>query len=195
MYTMKKITLLFGAFLTLFLISCEGPQGPPGPPGLDGFDGIDGEAGIQGQVFEVNGVNLGYDVEGNLFQTALAFQDYTSFEVLPNDAVLVYRFDGVAGFPDGSEFNSWGLLPQNFFLEGGTIQYVTSHTEKDVQILIDGNFDLANISTDFTDDQIFRIVIIPGVAAATAKMDRSNIESVMKSLGLTEKDVQRIQIN
>ena len=192
---MKNIAVVLGAFLTLFLISCEGDPGPPGRDGLNGFDGVDGEPGIQGQVFEVNGVNLDYEPNDNLFSTALAFQDYTAFEVLPNDAVLVYRFDGVVGFEDGSESNAWGLLPQNFFFDEGTLQYVTSHTQKDVQILIDGNFDLSQISTDFTDDQIFRIVIVPGVAASNAKMDRSNIASVMSSLGISEDQVQKIRMD
>lgn len=189
---MKKITVVLGAFLTLFLISCEGDQGPQGP---EGIPGLNGEDGIQGQVFEVNGVNLEFSPEENLFITALGFEDYTSFEVLPNDAVLVYRFDGVADFDDGSEFNSWGLLPQNFFLEQGTIQYVTSHTERDVEILVSGNFDLSGISTDFTDNQTFRVVIVPGEAASTAKMDRANISSVMSSLNVSEKDVQKIRMN
>lgn len=192
---MKNIAVIFGAFLTLFLISCEGDPGPPGPPGFDGIDGVDGEPGIQGQVFEVNGVNLDYDAADNLYTTALAFQDYTGFEVLPEDAVLVYRFDGVVEFEDGSESNTWGLLPQNFFFDEGTMQYVTSHTEKDVQILIDGNFDLSGISADFTDNQVFRIVIVPSVAASNAKMDRANIASVMSSLGISEKDVQKIRMN
>lgn len=192
---MKNVAIVLGAFLTLFLVACEGdpgfdgidgPQGPQGPPGINGE---------QAQVFEVDGVNMDYDATQNLFKAPLSFQDFTTFEVLPNDAILVYRFDGVVGFEDGSESDSWGLLPQNFFVDQGTIQYVTSHTQKDVQILIDGNFDLSGISTDFTDNQLFRVVIVPGVSASTAKMDKSNISSVMSSLGISEKDVQKIRMN
>lgn len=192
---MKNVAIVLGAFLTLFLVSCEGD---PGPPGFDGIDGVDGENGLDGepaQVFEVEGVNMNYDAAENLFTAALSFEEFTSFEVLPNDAVLVYRFDGVISFEDGGESNAWGLLPQNFFFDQGTLQYVTSHTERDVQILIDGNFDLSSISTDFTDNQIFRVIILPGLPALEAKMDKSNIQNVMSHLGITEKDFQKIRMN
>ena len=192
---MKKMTLLLGTFLSMVLISCTGDPGPPGRDGFDGVDGVDGLDGEPAQVFEVEGVNLGYNDVDNIFQTALAFQDYTNFEVLPEDAVLVYRFDGVIEFEDGNESNAWGQLPQNFFLNEGTLQYVVSHTDKDVEILIDGNFDLSGISTDFTDDQVFRVVIVPGIAASQASFDEANISDVMKTFGLVEKDVKKIRLN
>ena len=44
---MKKVTLLLGAFIALFFISCEGPAGPPGFDGFDGQDGQDGEDGCE----------------------------------------------------------------------------------------------------------------------------------------------------
>ena len=41
-------------FLSLIILSCEGPVGPPGPPGFDGLDGLDG-VNILGQVLEIEG--------------------------------------------------------------------------------------------------------------------------------------------
>ncbi|MCG2459582.1 collagen-like protein [Flavobacteriaceae bacterium F89] len=187
---MKKIALSIGIFLALFIVSCEGPNGPPGPVGPEGLPGLDG---IQGQVFEVEGVNFDYDSGNNVYNTVLQFSDFTSFEILDSDAVLVYRFDGQIDFDDGSTKDSWGLIPQNFFLPGGTIQYVTSHTSNDVQIFIDGNFNLANISTEFTDNQIFRVVILPSDFAANAKVDKANIDAVMRTLNLEEKDVRQLR--
>lgn len=189
---MKKITLFLGAFLTLFFISCEGPQGLDGFDGFDGEDGsngLNGEPGIQGQVFEVDGINFDYIVADNVYETFLVFSDYTRFEVIKEDAILVYRYDGQVDFEDGSSADSWGLIPQNFFLNEGTMQYVPSHTLKDVSILIDGNFNLSNLSTDFIDNQIFRIVIIPSEVAESAKMDTSDIKAVMRILGLSEEQV------
>ena len=192
---MKKITLFLGAFLTLFFISCEGPEGPPGFDGFDGEDGLngfDGEDGIQGQVFEVDGINFDYILADNIYETILTFSNHTSFEVIKEDAILVYRYDGPVDFMDGSSADSWGLIPQNFFITEGTIQYVPSHTLIDVNIIIDGNFNLSNLSTDFIDDQIFRIVIIPSKLAESAKMDTSNIKTVMQSLGLSEEHIIKI---
>jgi hypothetical protein len=189
---MKKINLLFGALVTLFFISCEGPQGPPG---LNGFDGEDGLDAIQAQVFEIDGINFDYNDPDNLYETLITFSDFTNFETRKADAVLVYRYDGPVEFQSGSTEDSWGLLPQNFFLNEGTIQYVFTHTLFDVQVFIDGNFDLINLSTDFTDNQILRVVIIPGEFAATGKMDTSNINSVMNQLGITEDDIQKIKLD
>lgn len=191
---MKNIAVVLGAFLTLFLISCQGDPGPPGFDGLDGLDGIDGEDGIQGQVFEVEGVNFNYIDADNLYETILTFDDFTGFEVLANDAVLVYQFDRTVDFDNGAVENVWNLIPQSFFLNEGTIQFTSGHTTKDVEILISGNFDLIDLDAGFTQDQIFRIVILPGVAAS-AKMDKSNIAAVMSSLGIEEKDVRKIQMN
>ena len=142
---MKKATLLLGAFLSLFLISCEGPQGPPGFDGFDGQDGLDGVDGIQGQVFEIDGVNFGFDPASNLQSALINFGDNTNFEVFESDAVLVYRFDGEIELDDGTFANAWSLIPQNFFVQQGTIQYTVAHNFIDLEIFIDGNFDLANL--------------------------------------------------
>ena len=195
---MKKVTVVLGVFLSLFLIACEGPVGPPGFDGLDGPQGPpgqDGEDGIQAQVFEVDNVNFTYRSIDNIFEAPIVFQDFTDFETVEGDAVLVYRFDGVVDFEDGSSEDSWVMIPQNFFLESGTIQYVPSHTSVDVNILIEGNFDLSTLSTDFTDNQLFRIAILPRQILTNGKMDQSNIKVVMSSVGLEEDDVQKIKLD
>ncbi|WP_276165918.1 collagen-like triple helix repeat-containing protein [Zobellia alginiliquefaciens] len=185
---MKRTLLLLGTAFTLFFISCEGPTGPPGFDGEPGQDGLDG---IQGQVFEVDDVDFTYIPEDNLYESILVFEDFTSFEVLPNDAVLVYQYDRTVEFQDGSQDDVWNLIPQAFFTNNGTIQYTPGHTTKDVEILISGNYDLSNLETQFTQGQLFRFVIVPG-QAATAKIDKSSISAVMSSMGLTEADVQKI---
>ncbi|MGP1992843.1 collagen-like protein [Zobellia laminariae] len=183
---MKKSLLLLGTFFTLFFISCEGPTGPAGFNGRDGEDGFDG---IQGQVFEVEDVDFNYIAADNLYETVLTFEDFTSFPVEANDAVLVYQYDRSIEFDNGSVVNDvWNLIPQSFFYDEGTVQFVPGHTTKDVEILITGNFDLSALDASITQNQIFRFVILPGNAAA-AKMDKSNISSVMSSIGVTEADV------
>lgn len=195
---MKKFSLVLGSLVTLFFISCTGPQGPPGFDGFDGRDGqdgLDGEPGIQAQIFEVEGVDLFYLDADNVWETVLTFADFSDFKVLPQDAVFVYRFDGSVSFEDGSTDDAWGLIPQNFFLDQGIIQYVSSHTTRDVAVLIDGNFNLANLDIAFTDNQLLRVVIVPGVGTSTGKMDTSSMTSLMASLGITDKDVKKIQLD
>ncbi|NHF61248.1 collagen-like protein [Flavobacteriaceae bacterium TP-CH-4] len=192
---MKKATLVLGAFLTLFFISCEGPQGPPGFDGLDGLDGLDGQDGIQGQVFEIEGINFGYDAGSNLWTALETFADYTNFEIFESDAVLVYRFDGQIDLSDGSTADAWSLVPQNFFVPEGTIQYTVAHTFVDFEIFIDGNFDLSLLDPIFTDDQIFRVVIVPSEFLQNNDIDKSNISSVMGKMGLELNEVQKIHID
>ncbi|MGB6150668.1 MAG: collagen-like protein [Pricia sp.] len=190
---MKNVAIVLGAFLTLFLVACEGDPGPPGFDGPQGPQGPPGEDGLQAQLFEVDGVNFNYLPEDNLYEAILVFDDFTGFQVGPNDAVLVYRYDRTVDFDDGTAEDIWSLVPLDFFLEQGTIQYLSGHTTRDVEILINGNFNLANLDTGFIDNQLFRVAILPGVAA-TAKMDKSNIAEVMNFLGLEEKDVQKIRM-
>lgn len=189
---MKKFSLVLGSLMAVFFISCTGPQGPPGVEGLRGFDG---EPGIQAQIFEVDGVDLFYVDADNVWETSLDFSEFTTFEVLKEDAVFVFRFDGNQSFTDGTQEEAWGLIPQNFFLDQGIIQYVSSHTLRDVGIFIDGNFDLINLNPDLTDNQLFRVVIVPALGAPSGKMDTSSMSSLMASLGMTEADIIKVQLD
>lgn len=192
---MNKFSTILGAFLLLFFAACEGPQGPPGFDGLDGLDGQDGLDGIQGQVVEVEGVDFGYIPEDNLFSTLITFADVTNFEVFESDAVLVYRHDGVIDLNDGSTADAWTQIPQNYFLDQGTIQYVFAHTFVDLELFIDGNFDLSGLSTDFTDNQLFRIVFVPSEYAEASDFDASNMDSVLSALNINEEQITKMDIN
>lgn len=191
---MKKISIALGAFLSIFFIACEGDPGPPGPPGFDGVDGLDGLDGIQAQVVEVDNINFDWYPEVNNFSALINFGDQTDFEVLESDAVLVYRYVETIGLDDGSTTDIWSQIPQNYFLPEGTIQYVFEHTRVDVELFIDGNFDLSTLSTDFTDNQSFRFVILPGEYAQAGKMDLSDMDAVMSTLGIGEGEVRKIDL-
>lgn len=195
---MKNLKIVLGSIIALFIMSCEGPQGPAGFDGLDGrngANGADGAPGVEAQIFEVDGLNLDYDIDNNIWSTIINFRDYTSLVTLKEDVILVYRFDEPITFQDGEEADAWGLLPQNFFLDQGIMQYVTSHTLRDVNIIIDGNFNLNTIATDFTDNQLFRVAILPGVGAPNAKLDTSSFAALMASLDMTEADVKKFKAN
>ncbi len=146
---MKKIFVFLAITSSLIFASCEGDQGPPG---LDGIN-------ILGQVFEAN-VDFGYDGSTNLFSSGIITIP-NNIEVFESDVILVYRFEEQV-IVGGQATDVWSPLPQNFFLNNGDIiQYVFNHTFVDVEVLIDGNFDLSTLGTGFTDDQIFRIAVVP----------------------------------
>lgn len=151
---MKKLLLFLAISSTFLFSSCEGE---------DGQDGIN----ILGQVYEVT-TDLNYDTQNNLWRNIVTIPN--DIVVYESDVVLVYLLDGIT--PNGGD-DIWSPLPQNFFLDNGDIiQYVYNHTFFDVEVLIDGNFDLITLGNQFTDDQTFRIAIVPAeFASANLSMD------------------------
>ncbi|PZD79447.1 collagen-like protein [Mesonia sp. K7] len=145
---MKNIFILL--FIATGLWACEGDPGPIGPQGPQG------EPGLLGTTFEAT-VDFIYEPQPNLYSTLVDIP--TSIDVFPSDAVLVYRLEIAQG--TNGPIDTWSLIPQNFFVNQGTIQYVYNHTDIDVELLIDGNFDLSNLDTGFTQDQVFRFVVLP----------------------------------
>jgi len=187
---MKKVTLLLGAFLTLFMVSCE----VNGIDGRDGFDGLDGRDGIDGQDAPLPKV---IDVEG----TFTLDNDYgirhtfdNTIEVLPTDVVLVYLLWDQAEATDGSAIDIWRLLPQTRILDQGILMYNYEHTFVDVDIFLEADFDLGTLTAGDTENQIFRIAVLPAETTGKSSLDRTNIDSVMAYLGVENRDVQRIRL-
>ncbi len=188
---MKKLSLVFGAFLTLFLVSCEGPIGPPGFDGLDGRDGQDGEDGINilGTVIDIEGTfNLDNDY-------TIGYEFPNTVEVFETDVVLVYLLWDQTEDGNGEPVDIWRLMPQTRILDQGLLQYNYDHTFFDVAMFLEADFDLATLPAVDTDNQVFRIAILPAESVSgKSSLDRTNINQVMTYLGVAEKDVQRIKL-
>ena len=182
---MKKIiTLLFISAFALTSCSDDGPVGPQGPPGENGLDGIN----IVGTTYEYD-VNFEYLASGNYYS---AFLDFDQIEI--SDGVLVYRLE-IAQDSNGNNIDTWSLLPQVFFLEQGIIQYVFTHTTVDVELILDGNFDLSNLDNGFTQNQVFRVIVVPSDPAAFASstgVDLSDMEAVLNTLNIDNSDIIRM---
>ena len=182
---MKKIYFLL-SFIFLSLSSCTsddiGPPGPPGPQGPEGEPGVN----ILGQTFEIEAIDFQYFQDTGTHEVIIGIP--SEIEVLDSDAILVYRLE----ISDGVE--AWSLIPQNYFLNQGIIQYVYNHTVNDVQIIIDGDFDLSTLSTDFTQDQIFRFVVVPSNFATTTGVDVSNFNAVMSALRIQESEIPQLEL-
>tara|TARA_R110000850_G_scaffold277142_1_gene423503 strand:+ start:12686 stop:13192 length:507 start_codon:yes stop_codon:yes gene_type:complete len=167
---MKKILFTL-ATAVFFLTSCEGPQGPPGPQGLDG--------GLYfAQTFEDN-VNFQFNNDTGWLDAIIPIP--TNIEVFESDAVLVYLLEGQLSNGD----DLWSLIPQNFFLSGDRIvQYRYNHTFYDVLVTIDGNFDVSTLGPAFTQNQIFRVVVVPAEFATESGVDVQDYNAVMEALNL-----------
>lgn len=161
----------------LLLGSCKGD---PGPPGMDGVN-------ILGKVFEVT-VNFDYNPQANAFVSNYYTYPFTVYE---SDAILVYRYEGQAGIGGGQTADVWSPLPQNiYFNNGDIIQYIFTNTFVDIQLLIEGNFNLGTLNDpNFLDDQIFRIAVVPAEFANNPP----SMEQLLESMNMDDAMIERIE--
>lgn len=162
---MKK--LIFTLVCAVVFSACEGDQGPPGPAGPY----------VVGTVFEIDNV---YFNPGNDYSFLGFYYDYipANIEIYPSDVVLIYLYEGT---DNGNDI--WSLMPQTFYLDGGAIaEYNYNHTVNDFQIFLSGNVNLDTLPPEFTQNQIFRIAILPADFATDPNVDLSNMQSVIENL-------------
>lgn len=172
---MKKLLSLILIASTIVACSSDGEVGPPGPPGQDGVN-------IVGQAFEIEADFNDPDYS--------VFADIPStIEVLESDVVLVYWLELV---DDGTDV--WNLIPQTIYFEDGEFQYNYNHTDFDVNIYLQGNIDLGTLGERYTQDQIFKIVVLPVDYAQDNNLDVSDYQSVKTSLDLNESDIKRFEV-
>lgn len=189
----NKIFMLWNfVFLisTVLLFSCEGPAGPPGPPGTrgqDGQDGLDGDSFL-GSVFEIQD---NFTSENNY---ELFFEFPETVEVFSSDIVLVYILWEQYTDSYGELLDVWRLLPQTVFLEEGTLQYNYDYTYYDVLIFLDGTIDFASLLPAETDNQVFRIVVLPADYAQSKSLDVSDYDAVMKTLRIDHENIIKIDM-
>lgn len=167
----KLIALVF----TVALLSCEGPQGPPGPPGFDGIN-------ILGNVFET----VVTFSPANGYSTLVPFPN--NIEVFESDVVMVYLLEEQVSDPSGP-INVWTPLPQSFFLDDDTqVVYNFNHTFLDVNLFLDGDANLNTLGPAFTNNQVFRIAVLPADFAEQFDVNLENYSQVIQALEAQNSD-------
>ena len=166
---MKKIFYLVTIVSIIVFQSCSGPEGPAGQNGSN----------IEAEVFQVN---TNFTVGSN-FAALIPLNP----PILASDVVLTYVLWEVNnGEP------VWRLLPQTVQLDEGDLQYNYDFTRFDVNIFLSSaDFPLTILGPQWTQNQTFRIVLLPGYFA-NAKMDYSNYDNIMQLLNLSETDVKKL---
>lgn len=161
---MKKIaSLLF--VLAISLTACTGDQGPPGPPGPPGFDGADGGI-VTASAFEID---VNFNAANNY-----SFTENYGFEVLVSDVTLVYIL-----WETSNGVDIWRMLPQTVRFDDGDLVYNFDFTQTDVRFFLDGTTDFSKLSSDWTQNQVFRVVVVP--ADNIDGVDVSDINLVMQA--------------
>lgn len=170
---MKTITWMILLLAITLLPACKG---------LDGKDGLDGDA-LLGSVFEIEGDFTSQ----NAWRLHFTFPN--SIEVFESDVVLVYIL-----WEQANNLDVWRLLPQTIVLSEGILQYNYDYTLVKVQIFLDGTLDLNTLLPAESQNQVFRIVVLPADFALNLSLDVSNYNLVLKSLGLDMKPVEKIDL-
>lgn len=167
---MKKIFTLFIVLTFIGFQSCTGPEGPPGAPGLNGVN-------VEAEVFEVI---RSFNAQGN-FESLVPLNP----PIFASDVVLVYLLWDV---DNGNPI--WRLMPQTVQLNEGDLIYNYDFTRFDVNLFLSSaDFPLTILGPQWTNNQTFRIVLVPGYFA-NARVDFQDYEKTMTMLGLTEADVK-----
>ncbi|MFW6257367.1 MAG: hypothetical protein ACOC11_01160 [Prolixibacteraceae bacterium] len=174
---MKTVTGILLMFAIIALSSCEGPVGPPGPPGEPGEPGVN----ILGSVFEIEG---DFTEE---FDYTISFEFPADFEIYESDIVLVYIL-----WSQDNGTDIWRLLPQTIIEGQDIVQYNFDYTIADVLIYLTGNVD--TFFEEETQNQIFRIAVLPADFVAKKSLDIYNYNEVMKSLQINQSAIKKVDI-
>jgi hypothetical protein len=161
---MKRI-ILFTSVFALLLTACTGDQGTPG---FDGFDGQDGGIFVASAFEIVIDFNEDEDYQ---------FTEPYGFEVFPSDVTLVYiEWETDNGEP------IWRLLTQTEYFDDGILVYNYDFTQQDVRIFLDGTIDFNTLDNVWTQNQAFRVVVIP--ADNVDGLDLSNLDVIMQAYAI-----------
>jgi hypothetical protein len=103
-----------------------------------------------------------------------------------SDSVLMYHLYDVVNGQD-----VWRLMPQTYYFDNnGALDYNFDFTRNSAKIYLSANFNLNSLEASWTQNQTFRVVIIPDGFAKT--IDKNNIESVMKALQVDQQKIKKI---
>jgi len=177
---MKKIFVPLIILGALIIQACEGPIGREGPMGPQGPPGVSVEAEIfelEGTFAEATDWAIGGDYSDPDFGAVF----------LEADKLLVYHLW------EQGDADVWRMLPQTIFMEQGIFQYNYDFTNFDFLIFIEGNFALNTLEPVWTDNQVFRLVVVPTIPT-NFRIDYSNYEEVVKHFNLDEENIKKVQL-
>ncbi|WPR72923.1 hypothetical protein SLW70_07330 [Flavobacterium sp. NG2] len=135
-----------------------------------------------------------HDTISEVFEVTTSFNSTNNYSKIINlnpaifasDVVLVYRLSGVY---NGSDL--WKLMPETFYFDNGTLDfgYRFDFSRYDINVYMVGN-NLQSVSTAFRNNQVLRVVIVPG--SFSKSINLNNYNEVIAALNVKEKDIQKI---
>lgn len=168
---MKKVTLMFAFIGMIMLQSCTVNETTP-------VTTVDNDT--IAEVFEVT----------TSFNSGNGFSKLTTFgrPIYASDMVLVYHLYDVVNGAD-----VWRLMPQTYyFTGGGELDYNFDFTRYDVNIFLDANFDLTTLSSSWTQNQTFRIVIVPASFSNKSAVNYKDYAATLKKLNIENAEIKKL---
>ncbi|MCF0056988.1 hypothetical protein [Dyadobacter sp. CY356] len=176
--TKKLIPLLF-----VIAILFQGCKGDDGAPGIDGGT-------VLGTTFDLTKVNF---TAANQYVVNYTFTAVSpNVKVLESDLVLVYLYKGSDIL--NNPVDSWRLLPQTTYETGlGSLIYNFDRTSTDFSIFLDGNVDFTKLTPAYTQNQTFRVVVIPSDFSSrkSGTVDYNDYEAVKKFYNIDESKIAK----
>lgn len=174
---MKKIVTLFVFVSLVAFSSCTTTE--------EYYDGEDYDT--YPEAFEIENVNLS-KVADNEYNLKSTFQYEIGGNLYDDETVLIYRLTSTIN----STTPVWQLIPRTiYFTNNNELDYDYDFSKVDFIITARGNYVLQN-TPEYIRDQTFRVVIIPSDLAAS--MDTTNYTEVMKTLKISESQVQKVKL-
>ena len=137
---------------------------------------------------------IDHDTISEVFEVTKTFNSSNGFAttvalapaIFNSDVVLVYHL-----FSDANGVDIWRPMPQTYYMsDGGALDYNFDFTTNRVSIFLGADFDLNTLSGVWTQDQTFRIVIVPGSFSKT--LNTNSYSEVIKALNINESKIQKI---
>ena len=170
---MKRITLVLAFIGMITLNSCTVNDTPPA------------------QIQQVNNTYV-----SEVFEVTTSFGSNNNFSrlvtfnppIYNSDTVLVYHLYDVV---NGSDV--WRLMPQTYFFDNGVeLDYNYDFTQYAVNIFLDSNDNLNYFSSAWTQNQTFRLVVVPGSFKMANKIEYSDYNTTIKMLGYKDIKIKKL---
>ena len=104
-------------------------------------------------------------IVSNAFEIVVDFNAQNNYEIVEPYGFDVFEYDVTLVYILWETDNGqdvWRLLPQSTtFIGGATLIYNFDFTQTDVKLFLDGTANFDNLSTVWTQDAVFRIVVVP----------------------------------
>jgi hypothetical protein len=112
--------------------------------------------------------------------------------IYTSDMMLVYHLYDV---DPGTGLDIWRLMPQTYYVPAGELDYNYDFTTHDVKLFMDANFNMNTLSPAWTQNQTFRIVIIPGYFSGktSSKVDFNDYNATLKAYNINPSKIRKIK--